>query len=374
MKQLFTDGVFIFWHYFASKATKMRNLGHYWRKCTKNINEISTFTSMDEKMFRSLDKLDKIILKSLLIDGRRNFTDIAKENNTTINVVWKRFQELEKKGIIVGATIQYNYQSFGYNGLASILLNVESQKINQVVENIRKNQQILVNRLYGSAYNIWCLAILRTLRDLEVAKVAIRQQNPINETKTFLWIDVRNTPENIIAIDENTNFQAEEKLLKDTFNQENSLTIDETDFKIVEKLSENGRASFRSIGKEIGISTDTVARRYEKLTKNNFIKVCIQVDPKQLGYQIILVTNILLSNQDEMRPAADAISRIPGVTYIVKTSGDYDLNVSAMVKDYNDFVGILEKIEEIPHIRRIETTLRQAPTKWPGPKQYMTTF
>jgi DNA-binding Lrp family transcriptional regulator len=280
---------------------------------------------------------------------------------------------MKKEGIIVGSTIQYNYQSFGYNGLASILLNVESQKINQVIKNIRKNQKVIVNRLYGSAHNVWALAILRTLRDLEIAKDAIRKQNPINELKTFLWIDVRNTPENVVPIWDSVNSQ-DKDCLRESLAYENSLVVDETDIGIVERLTENGRSSFRKIGKGIGISTDTVTRRYERLLKNNYIKPCIQIDPKKFGYQSILITYISLSSQDEMRPAATTLSRIPGVTYVVKTSGDYDLNVVAMVRDCNDIIAIIEKIEKNPYIRRIETTLREIPEKWPGPRQYLSTF
>ena len=59
---------------------------------------------------------------------------------------------------------------------------------------------------------------------------------------------------------------------------------------IVEKLTKNGRLPFSKIAQEIGASTDTVARRYEKLRKNNFIKVSIQINPLELGYQAILDT------------------------------------------------------------------------------------
>jgi Lrp/AsnC family transcriptional regulator, regulator for asnA, asnC and gidA len=324
-------------------------------------------------MMKLLGDIDKRILKSLLKDGRRSFTDIADENSTTKDVVWKRFREMEKKGIITGATIQYNYQSFGYDGLANIFLNVESQKINQAIESIRKNQKVLASRLYGSTYNVWILAILRSLRDIEILKEAIRKQKQINEIKTCIWIDVRNNPENIILTDPEIH-QAEENLFKKSIEIENSLSIDETDSKIVEKLAENGRASFRKIGQEIGISTDTVTRRYEKLVKHNFIKVGIQVNPKKLGYQSLLIINVLLSSQDETKPAAEAISRIPGISYVVKTSGDYDLNFAATVKDCNDIIAIIEKLENTPNVRRIEAILREIPDKWPGPRQYISTF
>ena len=75
-----------------------------------------------------------------------------------------------------------------------------------------------------------------------------------------------------------------------------------------------------------------------------------------------------------MSSAAETISRIPGVTYVAKTSGDFDLNIAAMVKDCNDIVTIIEKLEMIPNVRKIDANLRDIPSKWPGPSQYISTF
>jgi DNA-binding Lrp family transcriptional regulator len=93
-----------------------------------------------------------------------------------------------------------------------------------------------------------------------------------------------------------------------------------------------------------------------------------------LGYQAILDSNIALTNQSETKEVVDKLSKIPGVTYLVKISGDCDLLVVALVKDCKDIIAINEEIIKIPHIKRMEPTIRQVYPAWPGPRQYISTF
>ena len=113
---------------------------------------------------------------------------------------------------------------------------------------------------------------------------------------------------------ENKTEKANENSQAGTDAQKSSVKIDEIDMQIVEKLTKNGRLPFSKIAQEIGASTDTVARRYGKLRKNNFIKVSIQINPLELGYQAILYINIALANQSKTKEAVDKLSIIPGVS------------------------------------------------------------
>ena len=131
---------------------------------------------------------------------------------------------------------------------------------------------------------------------------------------------------------------------------------------------------FSKIAKEMALSTNTIVRRYEKLVKNNVIKVSIQVNPLEIGFQAILESNLALSNQSEINEIADRLTQIPGVSYIVKLGGNYDLMVVALVKDCKDIIAINDEIVNIPNIKKIEAALRQIPQCWPGQRQYISTF
>ena len=69
-------------------------------------------------MKNAIDAINKHILKDLLIDGKKSFTDIAKECGKSKDVITKRFNQMERKGIIVGATIQNSPVCFDGNFVA----------------------------------------------------------------------------------------------------------------------------------------------------------------------------------------------------------------------------------------------------------------
>ncbi len=324
---------------------------------------------------KALGEIDEKIIKELLKDGRKSFTAIAEECHTSKDIIGKHFSEMQKAGIIVGATIQYNYRCFGYEGVASILVNVESQHLNEVFEQLTKIPNISVRRQYNSTYNIAVVTKLKDLKGLDFVKETLKRQNPVTSSKTYLWTEVRNTPENLsLGFVQNNSQVDEKKAQEEKCTKNDCVKLDETDIQIVEELTKDGRAPFSRIGQSIGASTDTVTRRYARLVKNGFIKVSIQVNPALLGYTAFLNFFIEFLSQNEMKMAIENLSKIPNVSYIVKISGDYDLQVLVLVKEVEDIYAINDEIMKIPNIGKIEADIRKVLPKWPGPRQYISTF
>jgi len=323
---------------------------------------------------KDLEDIDVKILKELLKDGRKSFTTIAEECHTSKDIIWKHYSEMKKAGIIVGATIQYNYPCFGYEGIASIRLSVGSQHLNELFEQLTKIPNIRPFRIYNSAYNIGVFATIKNLKDLDNIKEMLIRRHPIIASKTYIWIDVRNTPENLSLCFAQNNGQVEEKKPREKCVNNSRVKLDEIDIQIVEELNKNGRAPFSRIGQSIGVSTDTVTRRYARLVHNGFIKVSIQINPLLLGYKAILNFCIAFLSQNKMEMVMENLSKIPNVTYIVKISGDYDFKVVALVKDIEEMYAINEEIMKMPDIGRIEVDMRKIPPMWPGPRQYISTF
>jgi Lrp/AsnC family transcriptional regulator for asnA, asnC and gidA len=246
-------------------------------------------------------------------------------------VICNHYKALKSAGIIVGSTIQFNYPKFGYSAVAIIKLSLDSQYIPETLEHLKTIPNIISFCNYNSPYSIIAISTLKNLRDLDYAKEIMSKQNQTNEIKTSLWTDVRNIPENVLSGDfENKTENADEK-----GSPAGIVKIGEIDLQIVEKLAQNGRVPFSKIAQEISISTDNISRRYEKLVRNNFIKISIQFNPIKLGYQSILEINVAVADQSETNKIVDKLSKIKGVSYIVKLSGSYDLSLVALVKSRN---------------------------------------
>ena len=282
---------------------------------------------------------------------------------------------MEKANIIVGATTLIDYTAFGYIAVATILLNVESQHVESILKRVKKIPDLIAIRQFNSRYNIRLVAKLKNLKELEHIKETVRLHGSVIELRTYLWLDVMNNPENL-QLSRSKNWQS--PFLADKpqniIGSKEKLLIDEIDKKIVDKLTEDGRMSFRKIAQSIGLSTDTVSRRYERLVNSGAMKVSIQVNPAKLGYEANLDFSIAFAYQKDNSTAIEALAKIPDVIIIIKTSGDFDLHVTAMVRDTKQQFEVQEEIAKIPNIAKMETATRRIPDKWPTISQHISTF
>jgi DNA-binding Lrp family transcriptional regulator len=155
-----------------------------------------------------------------------------------------------------------------------------------------------------------------------------------------------------------------------------SKPLDLTEQRIADLLAINGRATMEEIGKAIEVSPQTAKKRYEKLIENGDLKVTIQINPAKLGYQALCIFFIVISNEN-VSLIINEIQAIPDVISIMKITGDYDIEVYTMAHDIDDLLAIKEKLGNISGITKIDleiSRIRKEMTKWPTPKQYISTF
>jgi len=284
---------------------------------------------------------------------------------------------MEKKGIINGATIQMNFVRFGYDALVTLLISIEAQQVEQVMEFIGKITEIRAYRQYNSVYNVRAVASLKDLNELDHVKQVIRRNLPTIGLKTYIWTGGKNIPENLSLFDSLKKIDVSDQPASNKAQHPTNgrVTIDESDKRIVEKLTLDGRASFTQIAKEIGLSTDTVVKRYHKLEDSGAIKVSIQINPNKIGYSSILDFNIAFTSLGDLSDTVvESLAKIPDVIIITKTSGDYDLQLTAMIKDIDQLFTIQEQISRICGITKFEVSARKIPEKWPTPQQYISTL
>ncbi|MCW4046675.1 MAG: Lrp/AsnC family transcriptional regulator [Candidatus Bathyarchaeota archaeon] len=324
-----------------------------------------------------LSDLDAEILKILLKDGRAGYDEIAEKCEVTRNVAWKHCRAMEKKGIIKGATVQINYSHFGFEALATLLISVGAQQLEQVMELVKGLTEMRAYRQYNSVYNVRVFAALRNLNALDQVKQIIKQKVPTIGLKTYFLTGVRNIPENLNLTGfrdhvDNYNHPDLEEVIS---TPQTGTTIDELDNQIVKKLTLEGRASFTQIAKQIGVSTDTVAKRYNKLRKQRSIKVSIQIDPTIIGYSSMLDFNIAFAAPGKFSNSIiEMLSKIPDMIIITRTLGDYELQGTAMIRDISELFAIQDQIAGISGVTKIEASAIKIPDRWPAPQQHISTF
>ncbi len=316
------------------------------------------------------------ILKELLTDGRETKTELAKKLCLPKEVITKNYLQLEKDGIITGATIHINYKSFGYSAVAHILISIDHQQEEQLFEFLQKMPEVYSFYNRGVKGNVGVIVALKTLEQLNDITDKIKRCFSVLDIKASIWLDVKEMNENLAIIHSDLKNIKETPEVKKQEKPSKPVVIDEIDQKIAEKLAENGRISMEMLGKKVGVSTDTAKRRYEKLKKNGVLKVTIQINPLKLGYQALCVF-FASTSKEQSECIVDKLCKIPNVISVMETSGDYDLQIYSMVQDIGQLLYIQEQIGNISGITKIELEVLKFGkelTRWPSPRQYISTF
>ena len=325
---------------------------------------------------KQVSEVQAKILKQLLVDGRRSQQEIAQATGLSKETVKKNYHKMERNGIITGATTHINYKLFGNKAVAHMLINVHFRQADQLIKYLQKNPDVYSAYNTGVEGNIGVTTVLKTLEQLNDVKDSIKSNFSVLEMKTAIWTDVKEMNYNL-AITENNRKKNEVPLSHTTKNREKTNhRIDEIDLKIADLLAENGRMSMESLGSKIGLSPHTVKRRYEKLKNNGILKVTIQVNPIKIGYRALCIF-FTVTSHEKSDMIIEKISQIPDIISIMKTTGDYDLQIYAMVQDLDRLLSIQEEIGKIQGITKVDTELLRFAEewkKWPTPRQYISTY
>ncbi|MFC6288484.1 Lrp/AsnC family transcriptional regulator [Nocardioides sp. GCM10027113] len=99
--------------------------------------------------------------------------------------------------------------------------------------------------------------------------------------------------------------------------------LDEVSKAIIEQLQQDGRRSYASIGKVVGLSEAAVRQRVQRLIDNGVMQVVAVTDPLELGFARQAMVGIRVTGP--LEPVADKLAELDAVDYVVVTAGSYDI-------------------------------------------------
>jgi DNA-binding Lrp family transcriptional regulator len=323
-----------------------------------------------------IDELNLKILHNLLGDGRKSFTEIGKETNTSKDVIAKRFKQMKAQGVILGFTIQNSSRCYGANFVANLLIFVQRGKVKCTMQEVRKISHVI--HVYPSTVRqaVSAEVILKTLEELELVQKLIYTFPFVLKIETAIWMGKRTFPENlsIFSFKKLINNQPTEKGRIDTTPKETEeIEIDEIDKAIMDKLTLNGRMSFEGIAKPLGVSTETIARRYEKLKQNGDLKVVAQIDPTKIGYYAFALFQLSFS-KGVLAETIEKLTSTFDVNFIIKAAGYFDLTFTLMIRDIDHFLEIQDQMITLPHVAHMEVYISRMLCPWPLQREIISTF
>lgn len=140
-------------------------------------------------------------------------------------------------------------------------------------------------------------------------------------------------------------------------NKPTSVALDALDFSILSCLQQDGRMSFTVIAEKLSVSIGTVRSRFNKLIEDGSINIIGRVNPDKVGFQSYAQIAVYVRPITLKEKVAQKISKLPEVSFLASTSGDYDLEVDVMCRNNDHLLEFVNEISKIQGVHQIKTTL-----------------
>lgn len=139
--------------------------------------------------------------------------------------------------------------------------------------------------------------------------------------------------------------------------EESTKELEDLDLEILQKLSEDGRKSYRTLAKELNKSPITIKKHIKDLENNGIIKdYGINIDFEKLGYGIIAFIEITIS-KGKMLDVERDIANNPSTFGVYDVTGTSDAIILARFKTRGELSEMVKKINSSEYIMRTNTHL-----------------
>jgi len=131
-------------------------------------------------------------------------------------------------------------------------------------------------------------------------------------------------------------------------------SLDETSWRIVAQLQQDGRRAYAAIGHAVGLSEAAVRQRVHRLVDSGLVRIAAVVDPARVGFT--RQATIGVRAEGELHGLADALAAVPEVDRVVLTAGSFDVLVDVVCQDDEHLLRMIDtRIRALPGVRTTET-------------------
>jgi Lrp/AsnC family transcriptional regulator for asnA, asnC and gidA len=131
-------------------------------------------------------------------------------------------------------------------------------------------------------------------------------------------------------------------------------SLDEVSKAIIEQLQTDGRTSYATIAKNVGLSDAAVRVRVQRLLDSDVMQIVAVTDPLQLGFTRQAMIGIRAKG--DTRLVAELLADMSEVTYVVTTAGSFDLIIEVVCEDDEELLDLVSRrIRTLPGVASTET-------------------
>jgi len=254
----------------------------------------------------------------------------------------------------------------------SVIVAVCKKEIKQVFAYIQKLPFRIVLLYQDPKDRIGLIVSLHHPDDLGKLKESIKRNTFVTDLRIDVWTGIKNLIANVEIGQHPGNKKRDIELFKEHIIEEYDL--DDIDHRLVDALILNSMQPFGKLSEQIGISVNTVSRRYKRLIDCGVIRSTIQVNVLKLGYCANVSFALSFSSQVDPSDLIKEVLSIKNNYLTIKVSGPYDLIIHVLLRDLNQLLLTQKQIADLPGISRFEMLIYPAIPPWPVSGGYISTF
>lgn len=135
------------------------------------------------------------------------------------------------------------------------------------------------------------------------------------------------------------------------------MTYSGLDYKILEELRRDARASLRTIAGNLGVSTSTVSHRVKQLEESGIVRGYKPVlDYRKLGYRLTAITKIKAKGARIPKIVGELVKE-PSLVDVYEITGDYDVLVIGKYVDEEEMNREIKSLLSHPEIEGTNTSI-----------------
>jgi len=136
--------------------------------------------------------------------------------------------------------------------------------------------------------------------------------------------------------------------------------MDALDLKIIKYLSQDGRASFADIGKNIKLSSVAVKNRVDKLMRGSILSVNGELNINR--FYVISAGVQVEAAPKTVQALIEKFQKKPEVYHIAKRSGGYNLTLGILAQDIEGIEDLVDKeIRMLQGVKQVEVVVGELP-------------
>jgi DNA-binding Lrp family transcriptional regulator len=302
-------------------------------------------TNRHQSPTEQLSELDVAIFRELQADGRVPFTALADRLGVSEAFVRRRVSKLTGSDVF-SITAVADPRVLGLMYMAWIGLVVRPSTASSVATALVNLPQVDYVVQSAGSFNVMAEVACRSRADLHDLLATIRQLPGVQASETFLYLNLLHQRFQWALGDEGASTRA----------AGDDSQLQPLDITLIRELQQDGRASFRDLGRRLGVSERLVSNRFSRLVGDNVLQVIAVGNPLTLGFGAMAWLGIRLAEDADSETVAAALGRAHGIDYVLVPTGRFDLMAEIVCRDREELVETLENdVGAIEGIDQIET-------------------